>query len=269
MGQVLIRPGSESRFATVEHTREPLDRATELVAGASSVTVLTGAGISTDSAIPDYRGPNGVWTKKPEAEKQATLQHYVGDPAVRERAWQTRLTSPIFDAQPNDGHRALLALEEQDKLHTLVTQNVDGLHHKAGSDPTRIVEIHGSVREVECLSCDYRDPMSAALDRVRAGEVDPACPSCGGILKSSTISFGQSLVEDDLRRAQEASIGCDLLLAVGTTLAVFPIANMVPIARNHGASVVILNGDPTEMDELADAVVRGSISDVLPIILGG
>ena len=237
-----------------------------LLANASSIAVLTGAGISTDSAIPDYRGPNGVWTKKPEAEKQATLQNYVADPEIRRRAWQTRLTSPIFDAEPNDGHRAVLQLEDG-RLHTLVTQNVDGLHHKAGSDPSKLVEIHGSVRDVVCLDCDYRAPMSVALDRVWAGEVDPACPNCGGILKSSTISFGQSLVEADLLRAQTAAEQCDVMLAIGTTLAVYPIAAMVPVAKQSGAAIVIVNGTPTEMDDSADAVVRGSISEVLPDLL--
>ncbi len=247
--------------------QETLEEARALVEGAERVVVLTGAGISTDSRIPDYRGPKGVWTKNPQAEKQATLQTYVADPEVRRRAWQTRLDSPIWAAEPNDGHRALLALERARKLHLLITQNVDGLHHEAGSDPDRIVEIHGSVREVVCLGCEYRDPMQVALDRVRGGDPDPACVECGGILKSSTISFGQSLVAADLQRAQAAAEACDLLLAIGSTLGVYPIANVVPVAKHHGADVVIVNGEPTEMDGLADVMVRGSISQVLPAIL--
>ena len=174
----------------------------------------------------------------------------------------------MWAAEPNPGHRALLRLEQRNKLHTLITQNVDGLHHAAGSDPTRIVEVHGTAREVMCLSCDYRDPMQVALDRVRLGEDDPDCPNCSGLLKSATISFGQNLVPDDIRRANDAALACDLLLAVGSTLGVFPVARVVPLAKQSGATVVILNGEVTEMDHLADVVVRGSISDLLPTIVG-
>ena len=242
--------------------------AAALVDGAKRIVVLTGAGISTDSEIPDYRGPKGVWTTNPGAEKRATIQNYVADPEIRERAWASRLDSPVWNAKPNVGHFALLALEARNKLDLLITQNVDGLHHKAGSDPDRMVEIHGSIREVVCLTCDYRKPMAVALDRVRAGEADPACPQCQGILKSSTISFGQSLIDADLERSARASAECDLMLAIGSTLGVFPIANVVPIAVQSGASLVIVNGSPTEMDSLADIVVRASISAVLPTICG-
>jgi len=239
----------------------------ELVDQASRVVVLTGAGISTDSRIPDFRGPQGVWTKNPAAEKAATLQNYVADPEVRRNAWRVRLDSPMWAAEPNPGHRALVRLEKRRRLHLLITQNVDGLHHAAGSDPNRIVEVHGTAREVVCLSCEYRDPMQVVLDRVRQGEDDPSCLHCGGILKSATISFGQNLVEDDISRAFDAAVDCDLMLAVGTTLAVYPIARVVPLAKQT-APVVILNGEPTEMDGLADVVVRGSISELLPKMLG-
>ena len=156
--------------------------------------MLTGAGISTDSGIPDFRGPKGVWTRNPEAEKRATLQHYMSDPQVRRKAWLDRLDHPAWAAEPNAGHRALVHLERRGKLDTLVTQNIDGLHQAAGSDPERVVEVHGTIREVVCMSCDERAPMQRALDRVRAGEDDPPCRTCGGILKSATISFGQNLV---------------------------------------------------------------------------
>ena len=231
---------------------------------AERIVVLTGAGISTDSGIPDFRGPQGVWTKNPGAEKMATLQHYVGDPEVRKRAWRNRLESKAWRAQPNDGHRALVQLEGTGKLHTLITQNVDGLHHKAGIAPERVVEIHGNVREVACLDCGERAPMERALDRVRAGEDDPACRTCGGILKSATISFGQGLVAEDLMRADHAARACDLMIAIGTTLGVYPVAGVVPTAKETGARVVIINADPTEMDGLADALLRGSISEILP-----
>ena len=238
------------------------------IRAARRVTVLTGAGISTESGIPDFRGPQGLWTRNPGAEKMATLSHYVADKEVRERAWRTRLESPAWKAEPNAGHRALVELERAGNLHLLVTQNVDGLHLAAGISPARLVEIHGSMREVVCLDCGERAPMERALARVRAGESDPPCRSCGGILKSATISFGQSLVAHDLRRAEGAARECDLLLAVGSTLSVYPIAGIVPIAKQCGAQIVIVNGEPTEMDDLADAVIRGPIGEILPRLCG-
>jgi NAD-dependent protein deacetylase/lipoamidase len=245
-----------------------IDTVRSWVEEARRLVVLTGAGISTDSGIPDFRGPQGVWTRNPEAEKLATLQNYLADPDVRRRAWRSRLESPAWQARPNAGHRALVALERGGRLDTLVTQNVDGLHQMAGSSPERVIEIHGTMREVACLSCGERAPMERMLERVRAGEEDPACRTCGGILKSATISFGQSLVQADLARAGQAARRCDLMLAVGTKLSVWPIAGMVPTARDAGARVVIVNAEPTEMDEMAHAVLRGSISELLPQIVG-
>ena len=234
------------------------------IAAARRIVVLTGAGISTDSGIPDFRGPQGVWTRNPHAEKMATLQHYVADPDVRKRSWQDRLSSPAWQAKPNAGHLALVELERRGNLDTLVTQNVDGLHLMAGPSPERLIQIHGTMREVTCLACGERAPMERALARVRAGEDDPACRSCGGILKSATISFGQSLVAADLTRAQQAAHRSDLMLAVGTKLSVWPIAGVVPTAKEAGARVVIINAEPTELDSMADAVLRGSISELLP-----
>ncbi len=242
--------------------------ARDLVDGAMSVAVLTGAGISTDSGIPDFRGPQGVWTKNPEAEKKSHISTYVNDPDHRKDRWQKLASKQIWaEVDPNEGHRALVALEERDKLHTLVTQNVDGLHQAAGSDPDRVVEVHGSTRRVKCLDCGDGAPMQKAIDRVLAGEEDPSCKSCGGILKSATISFGQALEVDTLERAQAAAEQCDLLIAIGTTLGVFPVANMVPLAAQNGAGIVIINAEPTGFDELASVLVSGSISDVLPQIL--
>jgi NAD-dependent deacetylase len=238
------------------------------VAEAARVVVLTGAGISTDSGIPDFRGPNGVWTRNPKAERTATLHHYLADPEVRREAWRNRLTSPAWSAEPNAGHRAIVELERRGKLHLLITQNVDGLHQHAGSDPDRVVEVHGTMRRVVCMGCGESAPMERALERVRSGEDDPPCRTCGGILKSATISFGQSLVVDDLVRAEQAARTCDLLLAVGSTLTVYPIADVVPLAAASGARVVIVNAEPTPLDGLADAVLRGSISEVLPAVCG-
>jgi NAD-dependent deacetylase len=230
------------------------------------VVVLTGAGISTESGIPDFRGPQGLWTKNPGAEKMATLDHYMNDAEVRKRAWQSRITMVGTKREPNAGHHALVSLEQRGKLHTLITQNVDGLHIAAGTSPEIMIEIHGNIREVMCMECDEHAPMERALDRVRAGEEDPACRSCGGILKSATISFGQGLVAADLMRAEEAAQTCDLMFAIGSTLGVFPIAGVVPVAKNSGARLIILNAETTEMDGLADAVLRGQIGEILPAV---
>ena len=238
------------------------------IASAERVTVLTGAGISTDSGIPDFRGPNGVWTRNPAAERASNLDAYLSEPEVRRAAWRSRLASPAWTAQPNAGHRALVELERRGQLHALVTQNIDELHQRAGSDPALVVEIHGTMRRYACWSCGAGGPMEEALERVRAGEDDPACLLCGGILKSATISFGQSLVPEDLARAERAALACDLLLAVGTSLAVYPAAGMVPLARQAGARVVIVNAEPTPYDAIADAVIRDPISQVLPILCG-
>jgi len=245
-------------------TNQAIERARVLLAAARRVVALTGAGISTDSGIPDFRGPKGVWTKNPAAEKLATLEHYMSSVEVRREAWQKRLTSETWQAEPNAGHHALVALETRGVLDTLITQNIDGLHQKAGSDAARIVEIHGTIHDVVCMECGDRNPMAHALERVRAGEADPPCRICGGILKSATISFGQSLVMEDLARADRAARQCDLMLAIGTSLAVYPIAGVVPAAKRAGARVIILNGEPTEMDPLADVVLNGPIGEILP-----
>jgi NAD-dependent deacetylase len=251
-----------------------LQRARALVRRSRRVVVLTGAGISTDSGVPDFRGPNGVWTKNPEAERAATLDVYVSDPEVRRRSWQNRLSSPMWQAEPNPGHYALVELEGSGRLDTLVTQNIDGLHQKAGTSPALMVEIHGSARDVVCLRCGHRQPVGPVLDRFSAGESDPSCLErrsngslCGGMLKSAVISFGQSLVASDLRRAETAAASCDLMLAVGSTLGVYPAAGLVPVAARSGAAVVIVNGGPTDLDGLADVVVNGSISELLPVLV--
>ena len=244
-----------------------VDDARDLVRSSQRIVVLTGAGISTDSGIADYRGPNGLWTKNPKAERVSNISYYLNDPEVRKLSWQHRLGSPIWDAAPNDGHRALVGLERQGRLDTLVTQNVDGLHHLAGNSPERIVEIHGNARTVVCWSCGDSAPMERALERVRAGEEDPPCRSCGGILKSATISFGQQLVVEDLQRAEAAAQRADLLLAIGSTLGVYPAAGLVPTALQARARLVIVNADPTPYDPHADVVLHASISEVLPEIV--
>lgn len=249
-------------------TTTAVERARGLIDAARRIVALTGAGISTESGIPDFRGPQGVWTKNPAAEKLATLHHYMGSVEVRRLAWQRRLTSETWHAEPNTGHRALVELERRGTLHTLITQNIDGLHQKAGSSAERIVEIHGTIHDVVCMQCGDRNPMEHALARVRAGEEDPPCRLCGGILKSATISFGQGLVMQDLARSERAAMECDLMLAVGSSLSVFPIAAVVPLAKERGARIIILNAEPTDMDALADVVLHGAIGEILPKVIG-
>ena len=236
---------------------------------ADAIVVLTGAGISTESGIPDFRGPDGIWTKNPAAEKTATLRHYVSDPAVRVQAWQNRIHGNYWTAEPNAGHRALADLERRAALDTLVTQNVDGLHHKAGNSPDKIVEIHGNVREVKCMSCGARAPMERALARVRAGDDDPACIDCGGILKSATISFGENLDPDVIERAQMIAGSVNVFLVVGSSLSVYPAAGLAPLASRSGARLVIINLEPTTYDDMADAVLPGNTSEVLQAIAAG
>jgi NAD-dependent deacetylase len=239
-----------------------LEAVASWIAAARSVVALTGAGISTDSGIPELGGPLCVWTTNPGAEKLSDIRYYMADPDVRVAAWQGRLEHPAWTAEPSAGHLALADLERMGRLDTLVTQNVDGLHQQAGS--SRVVEIHGTMREVMCMACDERAPMQRALDRVRAGEADPPCRSCGGILKSATISFGQSLVPEDLDRAQRAAAGCDVFLAVGTTLTVYPVAYLPEEALAAGARLIIVNAAPTPYDSRAHATFSEPIGDVLP-----
>jgi NAD-dependent deacetylase len=243
---------------------DPIDDAVEVVAAGRRIAVLTGAGISTDSGIPDFRGPQGVWTRDPKAERTSRLTDYLEDEEVRRLAWRNRLTSPTWAARPNPGHLALVELERQGRLLALLTQNIDGLHRLAGNSPELIVELHGSMLRFVCWDCGDEGPMSAALDRVRAGDPDPRCLRCAGILKSTTVSFGQALDPVAISRAEAAVTGADVLLAVGSTLSVHPAAGLVPLAARAGAAVVIVNGSPTAYDQLAEVVVRAPISEVLP-----
>jgi NAD-dependent deacetylase len=225
--------------------------------------VLTGAGISTESGIPDFRGPNGVWTRDPKAERLSDIRYYMAERETRVAAWKARASHPALSAEPNRGHLALAELERKNRLELLVTQNVDGLHLKAGTSPGRLVEIHGTLREVVCMACGDRGPMETTLARVEAGEEDPECHHCGGILKSATISFGQSLIAEDLARSQEAAAGSDLFLAVGTSLGVYPAAGLPAMALTSGARLVIVNAEPTPFDKEAAAVLREPIGEVL------
>jgi NAD-dependent deacetylase len=247
--------------------RHALERVRAWIRDAKRIVVLTGAGISTESGIPDFRGPQGVWTRNPRAEKLSDIRYYLADPEVRKASWKSRLDHPAWSAKPNAGHLALAALEKQGKLHALITQNIDELHQMAGNSRERVIEVHGTIRKVVCMACGALAPMQTALDRVRAGEDDPACPDCGGILKSATISFGQPLVREVIDRAMQSAREADLFIAIGTTLQVYPVANAVPLAHHAGARIVIINADATPFDDIADVVIREPIGAVLTALV--
>jgi NAD-dependent deacetylase len=252
----------------INATGRELERVREWVDASTRVVALTGAGISTESGIPDFRGPQGVWTKNPKAERLSNIHYYMSDPEVRRLSWQSRLAHPAWHAEPNAAHAALVTLERRGKLSALITQNIDGLHQLAGHAPQTVIEVHGTMRDVRCMACEWRGPAGPVLDRVRAGEADPPCAACGGILKSATISFGQALEPDVIQRAIQAAEDTDLLLAVGTSLQVYPVAGVVPVAKEAGARIVIVNAEPTPFDGIADAVLREPIGRVLPQICG-
>ena len=235
--------------------------------GASSVVMLTGAGVSTESGIPDFRGPNGIWTRDPRAERLSNIGYYIADAALRREAWRRRADHPAWDARPNAAHHAIAELEHGGHVDLLVTQNIDGLHLLAGSSPDRLVEIHGSIRESACLTCGDRRPMIDILARVRGGEEDPPCEVCGGILKSATVSFGQNLDPSDLARAREAAAGADVFIAVGTSLTVYPVAALPDLTLAGGGRLVIINAEPTPLDDRAHLVVRGGVQEILPRLL--
>ena len=249
--------------------REPDELAdgVAVVAEAARITVLSGAGISTDSGIPDFRGPNGLWTRDPAAERLSSFQAYRDDPDVRLRSWQARSAHPVWAATPNAAHHALVDLERAGRLVSILTQNIDGLHQRAGS--VSVLELHGTMHETVCMTCADRGPMRAALERVAAGSPDPECLVCGGVLKSATISFGQPLDVDVLSAARDAALACDVMLAVGSSLSVQPAAGLVGLAARAGAAVVICNASETPYDGLAAIVLRGSLGEVLPALVRG
>ena len=231
------------------------------------VALLSGAGISTDSGIPDYRGPNGLWRRDPEAEKLVTYEYYMGDPEIRRRSWQMRRKNRTLKAEPNAAHRAVAELERSGVPVRVITQNVDGLHQLAGMPARKVLELHGSARSVVCTKCHARGSMEDALARVDAGEADPPCLECGGILKSATVMFGERLDPSVLGQAVAITKACQVFIAVGSSLQVQPAAGLAGVAADHGARLVIVNAEPTPYDDRADEVVRQSISTALPALL--
>jgi NAD-dependent deacetylase len=232
------------------------------------VAILSGAGISTDSGIPDYRGPNGVWVRDPEAEKLSTYSHYMNDPEIRRRAWQVRRTGTLLGAAPNVAHRAVAELDRRPGVAVrVITQNVDGLHQAAGLPDRKVIELHGSARSVTCTGCGVRTPMTEAVARVEAGEADPPCEACGGILKSSTVLFGEHLNDGVVAEALGITKACEVFIAVGTSLQVFPAASLPEVAADNGARLIIVNAEPTPFDGRADLVIREPIGTALPALL--
>ncbi|MFI2037857.1 SIR2 family NAD-dependent protein deacylase [Streptomyces bottropensis] len=233
------------------------------------VALLSGAGISTGSGIPDYRGPNGLWRRDPEAEKLVTYAYYMGDPEIRRRAWRMRRQNRTLRAEPNVAHRAVAELERSGVPVRVITQNVDGLHQLAGMPARKVLELHGSARSVVCVACHARTPMEDALARVEAGEDDPPCLACGGILKSATVMFGERLDPVVLGEAVAITKASQVFIAVGTSLQVQPAAGLAAVAADHGARLIIVNADPTPYDDRADEVVREPIGTALPELLRG
>ncbi|MBE4738480.1 MULTISPECIES: SIR2 family NAD-dependent protein deacylase [Streptomyces] len=233
------------------------------------VALLSGAGISTDSGIPDYRGPNGLWRRDPEAEKLVTYEYYMGDPEIRRRSWQMRRQNRTLKAEPNVAHRAVAELERSGVPVRVITQNVDGLHQLAGMPARKVLELHGSARSVVCVGCHARMPMEDALARVEAGEDDPPCLECGGVLKSATVMFGERLDPVVLGEAVAITKACQIFIAVGSSLQVQPAAGLAGVAADHGARLIIVNAEPTPYDERADEVVREPIGTALPEVLRG
>lgn len=233
------------------------------------VALLSGAGVSTDSGIPDYRGPNGLWQRDPEAQKLVTYEYYMGDPEIRRRSWQMRRKNRTLQAEPNAAHLAVAELERAGVPVRVITQNVDGLHQLAGLPARKVLELHGSARSFVCTKCRARGPMEDALARVEAGEEDPPCLECGGILKSATVFFGERLDPVVLGEAVAITKACHVFIAVGTSLQVQPAAGLAGIAADHDARLVIVNAEPTPYDDRADEVVREPIGTALPRLLRG
>lgn len=234
--------------------------------GVSSLVVLSGAGISTDSGIQDFRGPSGAWTLSPGTEHKHTYQAFLADPELRGRYWKSRYEHPAWRAEPNAGHFAVADLASSGIGTTVVTQNTDGLHQRAGMPDDRVIELHGTMHDVICVECGHRSPTADVMARMQAGETVPQCLRCGGILKTASTMFGQTMQPEVFARAEQAVTTCDLLLAVGTTLIIEPAGSLSASAVRAGATLVIVNRGRTPYDGIATEIIRESISEALPRI---
>lgn len=236
------------------------------VDGVERVAVLAGAGISTDSGIPDYRGPSGVWTLDPELARAFTYRTFMADAGVRAEFWRTYCGHPAWQARPNVAHYALAGLERSGVAVRVLTQNIDGLQQQAGSSPRKVLELHGTMREVLCTGCGRRTPTEQTLARVEAGDTDPRCDDCGAILKLAVVLFGEHLNPATAGLAERIAANAQLMLVVGSSLKVEPVASLCAVAANAGHRVVIVNRDPTPYDDLATEVIREPIGEALPQI---
>ncbi len=244
---------------------DALERAVGLLAGARRIVVFSGAGVSTDSGIPDFRSPGGLWTRYDP--RQLGFRRYVSDPATRRLAWRLRRELHQLEARPNPAHLACVRLAKAGRLAGVITQNIDGLHTDAGLAAELVCEVHGTGRQFVCLACGDRGPMGEAVARVEAGEEDPACLACGGIIKAATVSFGQNIPPEVWERAEALTAACDAFVAVGSSLVVQPAAGLPRRASRLGAKLVIVNREPTPLDDLADAVLHGEAGTLLPALV--
>ena len=240
--------------------------AIELIARARRIVGFTGAGISTESGIPDFRSPGGVWANNRIIE----YQEFISSRAGREEAWRQKVIAwpEMRDAKPNAGHYAFVELEKRGQLIAMITQNIDGLHHRAGHDPDKVIELHGTMLHAVCLTCGETISMDEAVARVEAGELAPECDHCGGYLKTATVSFGQAMPEREMQRAYEAAENCEVFIAVGSSLVVHPAASLPALAKASGATLIIVNRTQTPLDDVADLVVREEIGKALPKLVG-
>jgi NAD-dependent deacetylase len=241
--------------------QEQLEDAAELMQVAKRIVVLTGAGISTESGIPDFRSPGSIWQQPP-----ISYQDFISKPEARQQYWQTRrrLSAQVAAARPNAAHRALAELEQRQVLLGVITQNFDGLHQDAGHLPEHVIELHGTSRFAACTLCGRRSSMAELQERINAGEVDPRCPVCGGFLKTATILFGQRVPEAELARARALIGECDLLLVVGSSLKVVPAATLPRLALQRNVPLIVVNLQPTPFDDYADVVIHEKVGLVLP-----
>lgn len=245
--------------------QEQLADAVEFLQQAQRIVALTGAGISTESGIPDFRSPGSPWLEQPPVHYREFIQNQ----EARQRYWQSRrgLSHQVLSAQPNAAHKALAALERKGRLFGIITQNFDGLHQDAGNDPANIIELHGTSRLAACTLCGTRSSMSDLQSRIDQGEIDPCCPACGGFLKSATILFGQKVPDHDLQRAKALAEACDLFLVIGSSLKVIPAATLPRIALRRNVPLIIINTQPTSLDRAADIVIHEQAGSVLPALL--
>lgn len=246
--------------------KEKYDEIADLIVGAQKVVIFTGAGISTESGIPDFRSPTGIWSKFNPAD--FTFDKYLVDTEVRRMTWLRYREMKISDAEPNAAHYALVELEGTGKLDCIITQNIDGLHQKAGNSEDKVIELHGTARQVVCLECEKRWPFGEILRWFEDGIEDPRCDECGGLLKAATISFGQAMPVRETMEAEERARNSDLFIVIGSSLVVYPAAYMPVFALEGGAPLVIINREATPVDHRATVVVNAGAGDTMSAVMG-